>query len=82
MEGRNDSKAAISRLSESKMSYSQAAKNLKPKLFYREVPHSIGVVEMIHRTRGNAYARVSVGRGEELSIKTSPTTSLRTGLKV
>ena len=79
MEGGNDSKAATTRLSESKMSYSQAAKITKPKLFFREINYSIGVVEKIHRTRENAYARVSVGKGEELSLKISPNTQLRPG---
>ena len=73
MEGGNDSKSAITGASDSKTSYSQALQRKKLKTFYRKISYSIGVVETIHVTHQNArrnyYARVTVGKGEEMSLK-------------
>ena len=64
---------------EGKRSYSQAAARTTSNPFFRKVYSSIGVVETIHRTKTNAYARITVGRGDELSIKVSRDTDLRPG---
>ena len=73
MEGGNDAKSAITGASDSKFSYSQALQKTKLKTFYRKISYTIGVVETIHVTHQNArrshYARVTVGKGEELSLK-------------
>ena len=79
MEGGTELKSASTKMSEGKKSYSQAAQNKETKFFYRKISYNVGVVEKIHRVRGNAYARVSVRRGEELSLKTVPDTKLRPG---
>ena len=79
MEGGKESKSASTGASDSKRSYSQAAKSKDQKTFLRKINYSIGVVETIHRTRQNAYARVTVGKGEELSLKVDPNTLLRPG---
>ena len=69
----------ISHPSDAKISYSQAVTQSNSNPFYRKVDYTLGVVEHIHRTGHNAYARISVRRGEQLSIKVSQNTTLLPG---
>ena len=62
---------------EKKQSYSQAVSNRQAQPFYRKVDYTLGVVELIHRTKHSAYARVTVGRGDELSLKVDKPTKLK-----
>ena len=79
---KDQSKAANARkqhFSEDKQSWVQAASQTQPTWFSREVEFNIGVVECIHRVRNLAYARVTVGMGDEYSIKIPPVTDLHPG---
>ena len=80
MEGGKDESSADKGISrpQGKISYSQAAAT-HPQTFFRKIDYRLGVVELIHRTNNNAYARISVGRGEELSIRINPPTDLKPG---
>ena len=65
--------------SDVKQPYTQAASHRQPGYFARKINYSLGVVERIHCTRTNTYARISTGRGTELSIKVEATSSYRPG---
>ena len=54
---------------EGKVSYSQAVSRVTSDPFFRKIVSTIGIVETIHRTPASAYARITIGRGKELSIK-------------
>ena len=62
-----------------RLAYNQAVAQSTPTPFFRKVDFSIGVIETIHRTSTNAYARITVGQGDETSIKVVPRTSYRPG---
>ena len=80
MDGKQESAAKTgSHPPEGKRSYTQAVTSSQHQPFFRRIDYSIGFVEKIHRTSTNAYARITVGKGEELSIKVPTNTSLYPG---
>ena len=60
-------------------SYIQAATRNVPTPFYRKIAFSIGVLERLQRNPANTYARISIGRGIQLSLKVDQTTDLLPG---
>ena len=76
MEENKDNSAAVTGQSQS---YSQAATRNTPTPFYRKIVFSIGVVERLQRNPKTTYAKISVGRGIQRSIKVDQTTDILPG---
>ena len=65
MDGKHDNAAKTGNAPpEGKQSYIQAASKTQHQPFYRKIDYNLAVVQHIHRTKNNAYARISMGEAK------------------
>ena len=69
---------ASSKRREGKKSYSQAASQRQHQ-FFRKIAFSVGIVERVNLTNHCAYVKVTIGKGDERTVKVDADTDLRPG---